>query len=53
MLTVEDSGVGLPPGTATSAGLRFVGALTTLLGGEFVVADLVPGTRCVVTLPRR
>jgi two-component sensor histidine kinase len=53
VLTVEDSGVSLPPGTATSAGLRIVGALTTLLGGELAVADLVAGTRCVVTLPRR
>jgi len=52
VLTVEDSGGGLPPGTAASAGLRIVGALTTLLGGELVVADLVAGTRCVVTLPR-
>jgi two-component sensor histidine kinase len=53
VLTVEDSGVGLPRGTPTGAGLRTAGALTTSLGGELVFADVVAGTRCTVTLPRR
>src|SRR5687767_11253162 len=53
VLTVEDSGVGLPRGTPTGAGLRVAGALTALLGGELVFADVVAGTRCTVTLPRR
>jgi two-component sensor histidine kinase len=53
VLTVEDSGVGLPRGTPTGAGLRTAGALTASLGGELVFADVVAGTRCTVTLPRR
>lgn len=50
---VEDSGVGLPQGTPTGAGLRIAMALTTQLGGELVFADVIAGSRCTVTLPRR
>jgi two-component system, sensor histidine kinase PdtaS len=54
VLTVEDDGVGRPLGAPTGAGLKIVAALTTLLGGELVLADAAAaGTRCVVTLPRR
>ena len=53
LLMVEDSGVGLPPGTPTGAGLRIATALTAQLGGELVFADVIAGSRCTVTLPRR
>ncbi len=53
LLMVEDSGVGLPQGTPTGAGLRIAMALTTQLGGELVFADVIGGSRCTVTLPRR
>jgi two-component sensor histidine kinase len=53
LLVVEDSGVGLPPGTPAGAGLRIATALTSQLGGELVFADVIAGSRCTVTLPRR
>ena len=53
LLVVEDSGVGLPPGTPAGAGLRIAAALTSQLGGELVFADVIAGSRCTVTLPRR
>jgi two-component sensor histidine kinase len=53
LLMVEDSGVGRPPGTPAGAGLRIAAALTAQLGGELVFADVIAGSRCTVTLPRR
>lgn len=53
LLMVEDSGVGLPQGTTAGAGLKTAMALTTRLGGELVLADVIAGNRCTVTLPRR
>ena len=53
LLMVEDSGVGLPQGTPTRAGLKTAMALTAQLGGELVFADVIAGSRCTVTLPRR
>jgi two-component sensor histidine kinase len=53
LLMVEDSGVGRPPGTPAGAGLRIAMALASQLGGELVFADVIAGSRCSVTLPRR
>jgi two-component sensor histidine kinase len=53
LLMVEDSGVGRPQGTPTGAGLKTAMALTSQLGGELVFADVIAGSRCTVTLPRR
>jgi two-component sensor histidine kinase len=53
VLQVEDSGVDQLPGSSPYTSLRIATALTTLLGGEFVLAAMPTGTRCVVTLPRQ
>lgn len=53
VLMVEDSGTGRPRGAPFGAGLRIAETLTILLGGQLAFDEVVAGTRCTVTLPRR
>ena len=48
---VEDSGVGLPQGTPTRAGLKTAMALTAQLGGELVFADVIAGSPGLFSAP--
>lgn len=53
VLMVEDSGLTRAWDTVAMPRFRRAGALSALLGGELTLDDVVAGTRCLVTLPRR
>lgn len=52
-LTVEDTGIGLWPGSGhPGAGLDLVRLLVGELGGRLELPDVIGGTRCVAVAPR-